>query len=198
FLSLINSVLFSFPGCPCLTPKRVGRQSWVENENDCLMTVGVVSLDRLLVSVAAMFRTMDPNFLVTPFFEFFVFSLGPIVGLLYLATPLGRQLFWGFFGGPRAVFVSEDPEAVTSGWCYVASDVVTCFLGLCFSFSWLFLLFGFCLGPRTGLRSLCLIPSLGILARGGGWGTVKTEKEEAWCACLQWQASLATVGNPPG
>ncbi|GBO22170.1 hypothetical protein AVEN_42077-1, partial [Araneus ventricosus] len=50
----------------------------------------------------------------------------------------------------------------------------------------------------SGLGSFGLIPSRCTFARGGGWCTVKTEKEEAWRACLQWQASLATVGNIPG
>ncbi|GBL81673.1 hypothetical protein AVEN_93458-1 [Araneus ventricosus] len=57
---------------------------------------------------------------------------------------------------------------------------------------------GFSWGPRTVLGFFSLIPSRSILARGGGWCTVKTEKEEVWCACFQWQASLATVGNPRG
>ncbi|GBM90851.1 hypothetical protein AVEN_49814-1 [Araneus ventricosus] len=47
--------------------------------------------------------------------------------------------------------------------------------------------------PRSGLCYFGLIPSRSVLARGGGWGPVKTEKEEVWCACLQWQA-----GGGPG
>ncbi|GBL97229.1 hypothetical protein AVEN_84935-1 [Araneus ventricosus] len=118
-------------------------------------------------------------------FEFFIFSLGPIVRGEKLALHPGRQLFWGFFWG-LGRFLQLRPEEVTIGRCFYHW---LCGLPLVPRSIFMLLIFWiWALGPA--LVYLCFIPSCCIFG-SGRWLVHCQNRERGSPVCLPSMANIS-------